>query len=85
MKIVVRSMGEPEAMCNCSFPTSVNGRLHMGYLNGIWGDYMAIKINGVWVYPENLRRALVFRKLLGKGIDYAIRRESDNGHHGKTK
>jgi len=28
---------------------------------------MAIMIKGVWVYPENLRRALVFRKLLGRG------------------
>ena len=34
-------------------------------------------IKGVWVYPENLRRALVFRKLLGRGKEYAIRRESD--------
>jgi len=25
---------------------------------------MATKIEGVWIYPENLRRALVFRKLL---------------------
>lgn len=38
---------------------------------------MAIMIKGVWVYPENLRRALVFRKLLGRGKEYAIRRESD--------
>jgi len=38
---------------------------------------MATKIEGVWVYPENLRRALVFRKLLGRGKDYVIRRESD--------
>jgi hypothetical protein len=38
---------------------------------------MAIMIHGVWVYPENLRLGLVFRKLLGKGKEYAIRRETD--------
>ena len=37
-------------------------------------------IEGVWVYPENLRRALEFRKLLGRGKEYAIRRESDKNH-----
>jgi hypothetical protein len=41
---------------------------------------MAIMIDGVWVYPENLRRALIFRKLLGKGKEYAIRRETDKRH-----
>ena len=38
---------------------------------------MAIMIKGIWVYPENLRRALEFRKLLGRDKEYAIRRESD--------
>ena len=38
---------------------------------------MAIMIKGVWIYPENLRRALEFHKLLGRGKEHAIRRESD--------
>ena len=38
---------------------------------------MAIMIEGVWIYPENLRRTLEFRKLLGRSREYAIRRESD--------
>ncbi len=46
---------------------------------------MATKIEGVWVYPENLRRALVFRKLLGRGKEYAIRRESDKRYSKKTE
>ncbi|MFQ6121013.1 MAG: hypothetical protein ACE5KE_14150 [Methanosarcinales archaeon] len=46
---------------------------------------MAIMIEGVWIYPENLRRALVFRKLLGRGKEYAIRRESDKQHSKKTE
>jgi len=46
---------------------------------------MAIMIEGVWIYPENLRRALVFRKLLGRGKEYAIRRESDKQHSDKTE
>jgi hypothetical protein len=46
---------------------------------------MAIRIDGVWVYPENLRRGLVFRKLLGKGKEYAIRRETDKWHYEKAE
>jgi hypothetical protein len=46
---------------------------------------MAIMIEGVWVYPENLRRALVFRKLLGRGEEHAIRREPDKRYSKKTE
>lgn len=46
---------------------------------------MAIMIEGVWIYPENLRLALVFRKLLGRGKEYAIRRELDKQHFEKTE
>jgi len=46
---------------------------------------MAIMIEGVWVYPENLRRALVFRKLLGRGKEYGIRRESNKQLSEKTE
>jgi hypothetical protein len=46
---------------------------------------MAIMIEGVWVYPENLRRGLVFRKLLGKGKEYAIGRETDKRYSDKTE
>lgn len=46
---------------------------------------MAIIIEGIWVYPENLRRALVFRKLLGRVKEYAIRTESDKANTGKVR
>ncbi len=46
---------------------------------------MAIMIDGVWVYPENLRRSLIFRKLLGRGKEYITRRKSDSRNSKETK
>lgn len=40
--------------------------------------------DGTWISHENLRQALVFRKLLGKGEEYAIRRETDKRDYEKN-
>jgi hypothetical protein len=38
---------------------------------------MPILIDDVWVYPENLRRALIIRRLHRKGLDHVTRRTTD--------